>query len=1190
MADQHRGRGGGRGGGGRGGGGRDGGGREGGGGRGGGGGGGGGGYGRRGRDDGYNRGGGGSKEGGRGGGYGRGGGGYDGGGGGRGGYGDGGGGGYGRGGGDGGRGGRGGRGGGSRGRGGFSGPVEAFSYGENDVPTLSAAIERLENQLMGMPSGSSAVPTAAPRVAVGLPNVAAPPPPPVSGKSRKKGKGGAGANAGSGRGTESAAASVAAVAEPAKSSPKPRTMEVVVSPLSAAPLVTDSARFPHRPAYGTKHNKANNGQSVTLWANYFELDISAMPDIYQYTLHATKRPRQNPPEEENSKKQKQGGGANPPPPAGGGGAQSSAEVKGAFLTKLLKHVVTSVLPTPGLSVASELKSKVVTLAPIPQATMSLLEDVVYEGGHFRIRLEGPVLLSVAGLRHWLMTMRDERDIHDISFPKYQELLDAIGIVIGHGPRVGGAKTAGADSIDVVAVGGSRFFPTNKPSERFALSQDVPLEAIRGYFQSVRPATGRLLLNVNVTHGVFRGMGNRTVANMLNNMGQRPQLTLLHRFLKGARVRLTIPGSTTTARDYTVGGFALRSNRNGISVATNFAKPEEITFRYVEGSVPVPGLVSNKDYTMKTYLEKKYRTKLQNYPAVNLGNTGHPVYYPAEWCTLLPAQPTQGKLGGNETSAMIKFACRRPDANARSIVSLGRDVLQLDHAEAAFRAYGIKVGNRLLAVHARVLPTPAIKYAEARAIVPQRGSWNVSQNRFAGNVSQTGASSRTVPWSYVQMTDRNSRYGTNPDSVRRAVMAFGQYLSDDLGVPIAATPERRSNHEVSFFKNSDDVLTEVDNAFKTNQDARTGAARILLFVLPDTDKLLYETIKRCGDLTYGVHTVCVIGSKLTKQRGGGFDLQYFANVGLKFNLKLGGINHTLHNAKADLGIIAEGKTMVVGYDVIHPTGTGGGARTMATFPSHVGLVASVDRHLAQWPAYCWAQTGRRELTDDKLTEAMTSRLRLWQNRNGSLPENILIYRDGVSEGQFAQVLDVELPQIRRAFEGRYTRPPKLAIVVSVKRHHTRFYPTAPGISGGGDDRTGNVTCGTVVDRGITLQRYWDFFLTAHAAIQGTSRPARYTVIYDEIFQSRDKGGAANALETLTHNMCYLYNRATKAVSICPPAYYADLVCTRAQLYQSEAIERALEQDVGGSTSTTTTATGVPALQSVHANIRDDMFYI
>ena len=45
--------------------------------------------------------------------------------------------------------------------------------------------------------------------------------------------------------------------------------------------------------------------------------------------------------------------------------------------------------------------------------------------------------------------------------------------------------------------------------------------------------------------------------------------------------------------------------------------------------------------------------------------------------------------------------------------------------------------------------------------------------------------------------------------------------------------------------------------------------------------------------------------------------------------------------------------------------------------------------------------------DNLDEMFASRLRLWQAKNKVLPENILIYRDGVSEGQYQTVLGVEL---------------------------------------------------------------------------------------------------------------------------------------------------------------------------------------
>ncbi len=64
-------------------------------------------------------------------------------------------------------------------------------------------------------------------------------------------------------------------------------------------------------------------------------------------------------------------------------------------------------------------------------------------------------------------------------------------------------------------------------------------------------------------------------------------------------------------------------------------------------------------------------------------------------------------------------------------------------------------------------------------------------------------------------------------------------------------------------------------------------------------------------------------------------QYFGNISLKFNLKAGGVNQILDPPK--MGVIAEGKTMVVGIDVTHPSpGSKDGA------PSAAAGVASIDK--------------------------------------------------------------------------------------------------------------------------------------------------------------------------------------------------------------------------------------------------------
>lgn len=166
-----------------------------------------------------------------------------------------------------------------------------------------------------------------------------------------------------------------------------------------------------------------------------------------------------------------------------------------------------------------------------------------------------------------------------------------------------------------------------------------------------------------------------------------------------------------------------------------------------------------------------------------------------------------------------------------------------------------------------------------------------------------------------------------------------------------------------------------------------------------------------------------------------DATYFANVALKFNLELGGTNHILK--EVDMGIISKGHTMVIRIDVIHPLP---GSRKA----SIASIMASIDKDLAKWPVDLRVQVREGQEMLDKINDMLASRLDQWKSKNGAFPENILIYRDGVSEGQYQQVLDQELAPMRRTCNDLYDndghRPqPRFTLIVVGKRHHTRFFP-------------------------------------------------------------------------------------------------------------------------------------------------------
>ncbi|RYP69912.1 hypothetical protein DL771_005805 [Monosporascus sp. 5C6A] len=264
-------------------------------------------------------------------------------------------------------------------------------------------------------------------------------------------------------------------------------------------------------------------------------------------------------------------------------------------------------------------------------------------------------------------------------------------------------------------------------------------------------------------------------------------------------------------------------------------------------------------------------------------------------------------------------------------------------------------------------------------------------------------------------------------------------------------------------------------------------KLIFTILASSNSPYYNIVKRLGDVQHGIITICMDVRKLRAVKGRD---QYLRNISMKVNLKLGGNNHLVEPAR--LALLNQKKTMIVGC----------------------------------------------------------------AKKNKALPENILVYRDGVSEGQYKIVIDEELPQLRqacrKAYGERYKEGhcPRISIIIVGKRHHTRFYPTEAANA----DKNGNTKPGTVVDRGVTEGQNWDFFLQPHGAIIGTVRPAHYFVVLDEIFRS-EYGQARpvryknvqDALEDVTQSLCYMFGRATRAVSICTPAYYADLACERARRY-------------------------------------------
>ncbi|KAI3948524.1 hypothetical protein MKW98_019274, partial [Papaver atlanticum] len=190
-----------------------------------------------------------------------------------------------------------------------------------------------------------------------------------------------------------------------------------------------------------------------------------------------------------------------------------------------------------------------------------------------------------------------------------------------------------------------------------------------------------------------------------------------------------------------------------------------------------------------------------------------------------------------------------------------------------------------------------------------------------------------------------------------------------------------------------------------------------------------------------------------------------------------------------------------------------------------------------------------------------------------PEQIIIFRDGVSESQFNQVLNIELDQIIEACKFLDEKwSPKFTVIIAQKNHHSKFFqPNSPD----------NVPPGTVIDNKICHPRNNDFYMCAHAGMIGTTRPAHYHVLLDEI------GFSADELQELVHNLSYVYQRSTTAISIVAPVAYAHLAATQVSTFTKFDEMSETSSSHGGMTSVGSAP--VPELPRLHENVRSSMFF-
>ena len=303
------------------------------------------------------------------------------------------------------------------------------------------------------------------------------------------------------------------------------------------------------------------------------------------------------------------------------------------------------------------------------------------------------------------------------------------------------------------------------------------------------------------------------------------------------------------------------------------------------------------------------------PLLNLGNKDRANWVPAELCNIVEGIPFRGRLSDTQTADMLRAALRSPQDNSSLIRGDGFAKLGITPGSRheTLEKFGITIDQQMAVVPARILPPPGLSYGNNARPRVADGSWNLNEVRFhkGGAIGRltilvVREQGRPHPW---QGGEDPSMWGFVKTFAARCQTA-GMTLASErpLIVPTSPLPPGGPDDP------SRSAALNIIRAKMTEIANMNPRPTFVLVILNSRDNYIYPGIKLIGDVELGIHTVCM---QLEKAFGRGDPKrqdQYFSNVALKINTKLGGINHKLD--PRDMAWLQEKKTMLVGADVTH----------------------------------------------------------------------------------------------------------------------------------------------------------------------------------------------------------------------------------------------------------------------------------
>ncbi|KAJ6989099.1 protein argonaute 4A-like [Populus alba x Populus x berolinensis] len=529
---------------------------------------------------------------------------------------------------------------------------------------------------------------------------------------------------------------------------------------------------------------------------------------------------------------------------------------------------------------------------------------------------------------------------------------------------------------------------------------------RGFHSSFRAAQDGLSLNIDVSTTMIVKPGPVVDFLIMNQNVRDPyhiDWTKAKRVLKNLRIK-----TNHSNTEYKITGLTEKSCRE-----QTFSLNQR-SGRDGDGEVPTI------EVTVYDYFVNHRNMRLQysaDFPCINVGKPKRPSYFPLELCNLVSLQRYTKALSNLQRASLVEKSRQKPQERMRSLT----DALRSSNydADPMLRSSGISISAQFTQVEGRVLSAPRLKVGNGEDFFPRNGRWNFNNKKLVDPV-------KIEKWAIVNFSARcDIRYLCNN------LIKCGDMKGISISNPFEVFEE-----SPQFRRESAPV--RVERMFEAIKSKLPGPPQFLLCILPERKNSdIYGPWKRKNLSDVGIVTQCIAPTKVNDQ--------YLTNVLLKINAKLGGMNSLLSIEHApSIPLVSKLPTLILGMDVSH------GSPGHSDVPSIAAVVSS--RHwplISRYRASVRTQSQKVEMIANLFKPVAGTRedqgiireslLDFYSSSGKRKPDQIIIFRDGVSESQFIQVLNIELEQIIEACKFLDENwCPKFMVIVAQKNHHTKFF--------------------------------------------------------------------------------------------------------------------------------------------------------